>query len=68
MEDLMILGKQSLDIEAAWREDCGACQEHRGALQGLTNDVEPAGGAFQVQEHLGGGQPAHLLAEEVCQE
>ncbi len=48
-------------------EDCGACQEHRGALQGLPKDVEPAGGAFRVQ-HLEGGQPAHLLAEQVCQE
>ena len=49
-------------------EDCGACQEHRGALQGLPRDVEPEGELFRVQEHLGGGQSAHLLAEEVCLE
>lgn len=48
-------------------EDCGACQQHQRVLQGLPKDVEPAGGAFRVQ-HLGGGQPAHLLEEEVCQE
>ncbi len=49
-------------------EDCGAVEEHRRVLQGMPKDVEPAGGAFRVQEHLGGGQPAHLLAEQVCQE
>ena len=49
-------------------EDCGAVEEHRGALQGLPREVEPEGELFRVQEHLGGGQPAHLLAEEVCQE